>query len=310
MKLTAILTMITSLFSCNAKKPDMIDGPGMSYNPNDYQTEYANAVDFDSAVGDPCFAVVYLKQNDDFDKDSFIGSIFPTLQTTSFEDIQLFEFGGQHLYFVIPRYNDYVNIINTNTNEKNIVNNGMPFFVRCSDNIEIGVDSNGGRKYLLKIGEDGKLVASDNVLDMTEYDSFSESVSDTGSETMLFDYFCSNADDGHYELVLIKKNNEEYILDVYDKETCDAAEIKTSFTANHIAAAECLKVADEYTFEGWDTRPDALPEDGIKVVCKYISGSGEAVRVSNEKIPPDGREGLENIRKILESYIKAENRIG
>lgn len=40
----SFLTLIASLFGCTKK--NISDGDGMEYDPTDYQTEYANALEF------------------------------------------------------------------------------------------------------------------------------------------------------------------------------------------------------------------------------------------------------------------------
>jgi len=47
---------------------------------------------------------------------------------------------------------------------------------------------------------------------------------------------------------------------------------------------------------------NTISEDGILVAVKFKTGTGY-IRVSNECMPENGREGMEKIRKILEGYM-------
>ena len=162
----SFLTLIASLFGCTNK--NISDGDGMEYDPTDYQTEYANALEFEKDHADTFFGVIHMGDGKNIDIESFAEGVFPTLPKESLEKIEYLDLGGDKAYFIIPRYKGYVIVKNTDTDEKQTVEDGVPFVIKSSGNIEISIDFHGGRYYTPKL-ENGRLTASDDIWDMTKY---------------------------------------------------------------------------------------------------------------------------------------------
>ncbi len=171
MKITAIIACIASLFGCKPGQPQILDGPGMVYIDKDYRTEYANQLDFDSYDGYPLFAVAYLGTGEEAETAAsvFIDKLFAGLSEESIAKIRHFDFGGQNIYLVIPRYENCIDIKNTITDELHTENYGTPFTVKCDTGVEICDYSHGGHTYSLAVDSNGVLVAADDIWDITSY---------------------------------------------------------------------------------------------------------------------------------------------
>ena len=295
----------------------MLDGSGMVYVDSEKRTVYANALelDWEESDGNPMFAVAYLgKTENAVEKmDAFIKEIFKSLTDIELDSVQHFDLGGEEWYLVVPGYNEYVDITNTETSETYTVYHGEAFTVNCHSGAEISTESHGGHKYTLCADGEGMLILSGDVCDITDYQMMNNNIPNAQSEVMMADYFRSEPEGGHYELVLMcpeEENGEKSTrLDVYNKQDSASKETVTSYKAEYTAVTECRAVAESYGFDLWDERADTFAEDGVRIVCKYFSESGETVRVSNECMPENGREGMEKIRIILEGFINEENRI-
>ena len=166
-----IFAFIASLFGCE-QKPDILDGPGMVYVDSDHRSIYANALelDWDIIEGYPMFAVAYLGNGDDvLDKrDEYIKKAFASLSDEELEFVQHFDFGGNEWYLIVPRY-DSTEVINTDTEETTSLNMGEAFTVRCNGNVIVENYTHGGYKYTPSIDENGNLVATEDIVDITAY---------------------------------------------------------------------------------------------------------------------------------------------
>lgn len=168
--------LLASLLGCSREKPEMLDGPGMVYVDSDYRTEYANVLDFDSLEGHPLFAVAFLGYGEDrmeF-RHTYVEGLFASLGDFAVEQVGHMDFDGDEWYLIIPRYDNYVDIKDLATGEEHTVYNGEPFTVKCNlsdlhPNIEISVDIYGGYAFSPQISGEGKLVADENLWDITDY---------------------------------------------------------------------------------------------------------------------------------------------
>lgn len=169
-KIMSVFMLIASLFGCSER--NVSDGDGMEYKDSEYRTEYANVLDFDSCDGTAFFAVAYLGTDEDGEqkKDAFVNSTFGELPKTVKEKMESFDFGGDKWFLIVPRYKDYVDITDTVTNNKHTVYNGEAFFLKCDSNVEISIDSHGGHSYIPDVDGNGKLVLSEDIWDISEYD--------------------------------------------------------------------------------------------------------------------------------------------
>ena len=82
----------------------------------------------------------------------------------------------------------------------------------------------------------------------------------------------------------------------------DGTETENIYDAKFYGSYECDLIADEYHMHGWNTMKNTISEDGILVAVKFKTGTGY-IRVSNECMPENGREGMGKIREILEGYM-------
>ena len=82
----------------------------------------------------------------------------------------------------------------------------------------------------------------------------------------------------------------------------DGTETENIYDAKFYGSYECDLIADEYHMHGWNTMKNTISEDGILVAVKFKTGTGY-IRVSNECMPENGRDGMGKIREILEGYM-------
>jgi len=173
-KITAILSAIAILFGCSPSKPQIDDGPGMEYHDSDYRTEYANVLDFESWDG-VYFAVAFLGYGDKMDfRNTYVKDIFTSLPQEAIDNIKHFDFEGDEWYLIVPRYKEYVEVTNTETNEKHTVYQGEAFTVKCNlsdlhPNVVISTDFRGEHNFSPAMDGSGKLIANDDVYDITDY---------------------------------------------------------------------------------------------------------------------------------------------
>ena len=107
-------------------------------------------------------------------RNEHIKSIFATLDGSVIEQVGHFDYEGDEWYLVVPRYKEYVNIVNLETNEKHTIYHGEAFTIKCNlsdlySNIEISTDIHGGHKFSPQLGGEGRVVISDDVWDITDY---------------------------------------------------------------------------------------------------------------------------------------------
>ena len=176
MKLTAIISLIASLFGCSSPKPQVLDKTGMVYKDSEYRTQYANVFEFDNFEGHPYFAVAFLGYGEDRQdfRNTYVAGIFESLGNTAIEQVAHFDFEGDEWYLIVPRYKDYVTLTNLETGEKHTIYQGEAFTVKCNlsdlhSNIEISTEDSEKHKFSPQIGGDGRLVTSEDVWDITDY---------------------------------------------------------------------------------------------------------------------------------------------
>jgi len=107
-------------------------------------------------------------------RNEYVKNVFSNLDDELIENVKHFDFEGDEWYLVIPRYKEYNDIVSTVSDEKQTVYKGEAFTVRCNisdlySNVEIVADSHGGHKFSPQLGGDGRLIASDDVWDITDY---------------------------------------------------------------------------------------------------------------------------------------------
>ena len=133
-------------------------------------------------------------------------------------------------------------------------------------------------------------------------------------ETLLYEYYSSTSAvaDGHPETYTIAlyyisetdaEGNQEDRTELRVTEVkSDGTKTENVYDARLYGSYECDLIADEYHMHGWDTMRNTISEDGLLVAVKFKTGTGY-IRVSNECMPENGREGMGKIRMILEGYM-------
>lgn len=167
-KFISIITIFANLFGCKAPKPDILDGPGMVYVDGDYRTEYANTLPFDEYEGYPFWAVVYLSEEKN--TQYYIDKLFSGLSEESKKKIKQYDFGGNKMYLIIPRYADETEISKIGDAENSLqFYDGTPFVLKCGTDIKICIYTHGGHEFTPQTDENGKLICTEDVWDITEY---------------------------------------------------------------------------------------------------------------------------------------------
>ena len=174
MRVFAIFTVIAGLFGCRApgERPFMLDGPGMVYIDREHRTEYANTLPFDEIDDTSYWTVVYLGngENGKNAAKEYIEKLFSELSREKRRAISHYDYGGEKWYLVIPRYGDENELIKSG-DEKNLqkVYDGTPYTINCGSNVEIHIYIRGGHKITLDTDENGRLICTPDIWDITEY---------------------------------------------------------------------------------------------------------------------------------------------
>ena len=133
-------------------------------------------------------------------------------------------------------------------------------------------------------------------------------------ESLLYEYYSATAatPDGMAETYTIglyfisetdAEGNQEDRTELRVTEVkSDGTKTENVYDAKLYGSYECDLIADEYHMHGWDTMRNTISEDGLLVAVKFKTGTGY-IRVSNECMPENGREGMGKIRMILEGYM-------
>lgn len=175
MKIISIFMLIASLFGCRPLNGDdcyILDGPGMVYVDRDYRTEYANTLPFDEIDDYPYWAVAYLGEGEDGKAAAkeYIERLFAELSEDKRNAVGHFDCGGEKMYLVIPRYGDDNEIIlNGDSENSQYTENGTPYIISCNADTEIHINMRGGHKMIPAVDQNGRLIHTDDVWDITEY---------------------------------------------------------------------------------------------------------------------------------------------
>ena len=133
-------------------------------------------------------------------------------------------------------------------------------------------------------------------------------------ESLLYEYYSATAatPDGKAETYSIalyyisetdsEGNTEDRTELRVSKTNIDGTTEENVYDARLYGSYECDLIADEYHMHGWDTMRNTISEDGMLVAVKFKTGTGY-IRVSNECMPENGREGMGKMRMILEGYM-------
>ncbi len=142
--------------------------------------------------------------------------------------------------------------------------------------------------------------------------SAAESMADIPAGTMLVDYYHSTSaieNDGHCELVLYTTDSTDTVkLCIFTRDSADADEICTTYLVPYKAAQDCFDIINKHRLENWESMEDTTSLDGALTVCKFYSG-GSYIRVSTEKMPPDGDKILDSISNVMQTYATADRAV-
>jgi hypothetical protein len=105
---------------------------------------------------------------------------------------------------------------------------------------------------------------------------------------------------GYYELLLCDIGSpDSLLLTEYRRENADEPVESAEYTVPNDVLDACAAIVKEYDMAGWNSSPESTSEDGAKLVCRFWDDSGNLHRVSNECMPPNGREALDAIHNVL-----------
>ena len=113
--------------------------------------------------------------------------------------------------------------------------------------------------------------------------------------------------DQAHELVLNETYPNVYQIEVFDTDP-DGTESRATYSAPEEAKARCYELIRQYRFDEWD-KLDGIALDGAATVVRYRSDNGDYIRASTDNMPEDGEQKLDEVGKILSSYLAEENRI-
>lgn len=174
-----LVTLLATLLGCGwfEKKIMLLDGPGMVYVDREHRTEYANTLPFDELDGYPFWAVAYLGEGEDCRETAkkYTEKLFSELSEEKRNALGHYDYGGEKWYLVIPRYGERNDLIQ-NGDEKNprYAEEGTPFTINCNADVEIYICIRGGHGTVLDADENGRLIHTDEVWDITDYTEYKE----------------------------------------------------------------------------------------------------------------------------------------
>lgn len=129
---------------------------------------------------------------------------------------------------------------------------------------------------------------------------------------LLVDYYhavvATAGGDRHYELVLSEAMNYNIRLDVY-RGTPGSEETKDSYIVPRESVDKCMEVIRKNKINEWNDRTDTYGITGAVTVVKYRDDYGNYVRVSTEKMPENGERIMDEVKTVMEQYIKPEYKI-
>jgi hypothetical protein len=105
---------------------------------------------------------------------------------------------------------------------------------------------------------------------------------------------------GYYELMLCDTGSSDSLqLREYRRESADEPVECAEYVVPNEVLDACAAVVKEYDMAGWNDDPACSSEDGVRLVCRFWDDLGNLHRVSNECMPPNGREALDAIHNVL-----------
>lgn len=139
--------------------------------------------------------------------------------------------------------------------------------------------------------------------------SAAESMADIPAGTMLVDCYRTTSaaeDNGYCELVIYTTESADTVkLCIFTRDSADADEICTTYLIPYKAVQDCFDIINKHRLDSWDSMEDTTSLDGALIVCKFYS-YGSYIRVSTEKMPPDGDKILDSISNVMQTYATAD----
>lgn len=122
------------------------------------------------------------------------------------------------------------------------------------------------------------------------------------------DYFeqVQAAADGYapaYELVLREGENGMLLLEEYGAGIIEGSTAKYSYTVPPEAMTACNEVIRRYKMKDWNGLKSYDVLDGKLYELNFTDENGEKFRASSEKMPSDGMEAFDEIKRILTAYV-------
>ncbi len=124
---------------------------------------------------------------------------------------------------------------------------------------------------------------------------------------MLFDYFSrpEGVEDGvgYCEYVVTGLSDDEVLLDHYTAGLSDGIERRTSYRVPAELYSRLTKVVSLSGMKKRERRKDCHGITGRSYVCKYRTADGAYVRVTSDRMPPDGESAFAEIGRIFDEYL-------
>ncbi len=118
------------------------------------------------------WAVAYLGEgaNGKNTAKEYIEKLFSKLSEEQRKAVKHYDYGGEKWYLVIPRYGEENELIQ-NGDKKNLqkADDGTPYIINCGGDVEIYIVIRGGHKITLDTDENGRLICTPDIWDITEY---------------------------------------------------------------------------------------------------------------------------------------------
>ena len=84
--------------------------------------------------------------------------------------ISHFDYGGEKWYLVIPRYGDENELVQNGDKEHlKYLDGRVPYIINCNADVEITLQIYGGHTIVLDTDENGRLICTPDIWDITEY---------------------------------------------------------------------------------------------------------------------------------------------
>ncbi len=113
--------------------------------------------------------------------------------------------------------------------------------------------------------------------------------------------------DGYREMTLSYYDEARAKLEVFAKDDPEDEESCVAYLVPYEAVEKCYDVMYDEDIRSWENRDDLSGITGARYVMKfYDEYTGEYVRVTSEKMPPDGMNAFDALASVMSGYVKDE----